>query len=137
MKNIKFDERYDNEDTKTTTLYFTAPKEILDSLYPYDYSEASSAEISIELPTDNICAEDALVSISPTLYDEEEDAYTDYDWTDIELPFDEIEELIKMVVRPEELGKCVTCIFKKKEESETGKEYCTCTYLGNTEEYCG
>lgn len=37
----KFDEQYDSDAYKTTTLYFTAPKELLNNKYP----DAESAEI--------------------------------------------------------------------------------------------
>ena len=118
-KKIKFDERYDKAESNTTTLYFTAPKDILSNLYPNDYSEAISAEISIEVPTNDMRTENARVSISPTMYIEEEDAYTDYDWTDIELPLSEIEELIELVLKDERIEKLweefedVTCIEAK------------------------
>jgi hypothetical protein len=97
-KRIKFDESYISEEHDTITLYFTGPKELLVG----DYPEAESMEISIECPREYICAEYANVEISPTRYDEEEDGYTDYDWRDIDLPYDEIEALIKLA---EESGR--------------------------------
>lgn len=87
---IVFDERYDDEESETTTLYFIAPKEML-SEYGYNYPEAVSAEISIELPMGTLLAERACVGISPTDADG-----SDYDWNDIELPYDIVNELIKL-----------------------------------------
>ena len=91
MKDIKFDERHDNDGE--TTLYFIAPKEMLDNFFPKGkYPDAISTEISVEVPANNI--EDALVSISPTI--KTEDGYEDFDWMDIDIPLEEIEELLKL-----------------------------------------
>lgn len=91
-KRIEFDERYNDEEEGMTTLYFTAPKEMLDG----DYPEAVSMEISIELPTDNMEARYASVEFSPTRYLGEDDGYEDYDWYDVEMPNEKIEELIDL-----------------------------------------
>lgn len=96
---IKFDERYDSEEYQTTTLYFIAPKEMLKSMMVNNYPDAVSMEISIEFPTDHIEPRYADVCISPTRYVEEADSYEDYDWYDIDLPYDEIEELIRLAER--------------------------------------
>ena len=97
-KRIKFDERYDNEDYETTTLYFIAPKEMLKTMMVNDYPDAVSMEISIEFPTECIAPKYASVCISPTRYDEDTDSYEDYDWYDIDLPYDEIDELISLAL---------------------------------------
>lgn len=94
-KRIEFDECYDDGEG-TTTLYFIAPKELLQVTMIKNYPEAVSMEISIELPTNNMEARYADVSVSPTRYVEEDDSYEDYDWYDISLPYDEIEELIDL-----------------------------------------
>lgn len=91
-KRIEFDERYDDEEEGTTTLYFTAPKEMLDG----DYPEAVSMEISVELPTDDMEARYASVEFSPTRYVEEDDGYEDYDWYDVEMSNEDIEALIDL-----------------------------------------
>ena len=92
---IKFDERYDSEEYKTTTLYFIAPKETLKRFIPTnDYPEAISMEISIEFPTGHIEANYANVCVSPTI--EDENGTENYDWYDVDIPYDEIEELIKL-----------------------------------------
>lgn len=91
-KRIKFDESYINEDEGTITLYFIAPKDLFDNID----KEAESVEISIECPKEYISAKYANVEYSPTKYDGENDEYTDYDWRDITLPYEEIEELIKL-----------------------------------------
>ena len=93
---IKFEERYESEENETTTLYFIAPKEMLKPLINRDYPEAISMEISIEFPTEHIEANYASVCVSPTKYDEETNSYYDYDWFDVELPYEEIDELISL-----------------------------------------
>ena len=94
-KRIKFDERYDSEEYGTATLYFVAPKEMLKKFIPTnDYPEAISMEISIEFPTEHIEANYADICVSPTR--EYENGTEDYDWYDVDIPYDEIEELIKL-----------------------------------------
>lgn len=94
-KRIEFDERWDRDDG-STVLWFTAPKELLFRECP----EAESMELSLEFPTHNLCVEDAIVEFSPTKYNEE--GYIDYDWEEVDIPFDEIEALIKLA---EESGR--------------------------------
>lgn len=97
-KRIKFDERYDDEDYRTTTLYFIAPKEMLKTFIPTnDYPEAIAMEISIEFPTNHIEANYGDVCVSPTR--EVDGGTEDYDWYDVDLPYDEIEELIKIATK--------------------------------------
>ena len=92
ISEIELEEEYINEEYGTTTLYFVAPKEMLNGKYP----EAVSMEISVEFPTDYPEARGSTVMFSPTDYDEEEDAYTDYDWFDADLTYEEIEKLIDL-----------------------------------------
>lgn len=90
MTRIKFEEKYTDEET--TTFYFIAPKEILN-----DYSDEDvSATISIEVSNNNIEARYAGVSVSHTR--EVDGELEDYDWRDIELPYDEIELLLERCV---------------------------------------
>lgn len=70
---VEFDERYDSDEYNTTTLYFTAPKELL----PDDYPDAVSAEISIEFLANHPFYHEASVMISPTNAEG-----NDYDWDD-------------------------------------------------------
>ena len=91
-KRIEFDEKYIDEEYGTTTLYFIAPKEMLNGKYP----EAESMEISIEYPTDHFEACYASVEFSPTKYDEENDCYTDYEWFDVDMSYEDIEALIEL-----------------------------------------
>ena len=90
-KRIVFDEGWNKEDNETM-LYFTAPKEMLIGNYP----EAVSMEISLEFPTDHAEAEYVDVCVSPTRYVEEDDSYEDYDWYDVVMPKEEVNELIEL-----------------------------------------
>ena len=83
---ITFDERHVSDVYGTTTLYFIAPKELLNNKYP----EAESTEISIEFPTNNQDPEYASVMFSPTKDGE------DYDWYDVNLPHEDIEQLMAL-----------------------------------------
>ena len=94
-KNIKFEEKYQDEEYDTTTFYFICPKEMLER----EYTDAEHATISIECPTNQIEANVASVMISPTkkVYD---NTMLDYDWRDIDLSYDQIEEFLNLI--PEE-----------------------------------
>ena len=89
---IKFDDEYIDEEYDTITLYFIAPADILSDKYP----EAEHAEISIEFPKGYIEATYADVMISPS-----KDG-SDYDWSMYDIPYDEIEELIKLAYASED-----------------------------------
>lgn len=91
-RRITFEERYDSAEHGTTTLYFIAPKELLDGKYP----EAESMEISVEFPTNQPEAKYATVEFSPTKWDEDGECYTDYDWFEVDVPYEEIEALIDL-----------------------------------------
>ena len=91
-KRIKFHESYIEKEYNTITFYFTAPKDLFDNIDP----EAESVEISIECPKEYISSAYSSVEYSPTKYDEETESYYDYDWRDIDLPYDEIEAFIKL-----------------------------------------
>ena len=99
-KNIKFDESYINKEYDSITLYFIAPKELFN---PIDIDEETeSVEISVECPREYISANYASVEYSPTKYNVEEECYIDYDWRVVDLPYEEIEALIKLA---EESGR--------------------------------
>ena len=85
---IKFEETYVNEEYDTTTYYFSADKMLLASLFPGQYPEAEEMTISIELPNGCHDAMAATVMVSPTLEG------SDYDWTELGLPFNAIENLL-------------------------------------------
>lgn len=91
INKVKFDERYENDEYKTVTLYFIAPKEWLNGVFP----EAIQAEISIEYPVEHPEAEYASAMMSPTCKDENGN-FEDYDWFDIELTPSEIEAMINL-----------------------------------------
>jgi len=95
MKGIKYDERFDDEYSNTTTLYFTTPKEYLKKLFPNEeFPEAVGMEISIELPIGKYEAEYATVCVSPMM--ESGNATECYDWRDIYLPYEEIETILDL-----------------------------------------
>lgn len=96
-KRIIFEDKFVDDEYETTTLYFIAPKEMLNGKYP----EAEHAEISIEMPTAHMEARYASAQLSPTKYFEEECCYTDYDWRDVNMSYEEIEELIALAERSE------------------------------------
>jgi hypothetical protein len=95
-KRVRFEETYVSEDYGTTTHYFTIEKSLLEELFPNKYPEACRGEISVEFPTDCPDAREAEVCISPTEYDEENDGYTDYDWNDVSIPYEEVEALFDL-----------------------------------------
>ena len=93
---ITFEERYDSEDYETTTFYFVSDTSLLKELVGNKYPEAKGMTISIECPMNCFDACKASVEISP--YEEDGETKTDYDWTDIDLAYDEIEALIDMAM---------------------------------------
>ena len=93
---VKFDETYVSEYHGTTTHYFTIEKSLLEEIFPNKYPEAYCGEISVEFPTDCPEAREAMVGISPTEYDEENNAYSDYDWNDLPLSYEEVEALFAL-----------------------------------------
>ena len=96
-KRIEFDESYIDEAEGTITLYFIVPKD----LFPEIDEEAEHAEISIECPIGNLSANHSQVQWSPTKWDGY--GYTDYDWTDISMPYEEIEAFIKLAEESERM----------------------------------
>lgn len=94
-KRIKFDEKYENEEYNTTTLYFTAPKELLKTYLPHipyeTFKDAISMEISIEFPIGYADDNSIYASVSPTR--ETEGGTEDYDWYEIYLPYNDFLEL--------------------------------------------
>ncbi len=92
-----FDERYDNDDNGTTTLYFTAPKELLSQYVNVQYDEAIGMEISLEGTTEDVehrHVRNIGISVSPV--DGDEDNTSAYDWTDIDMPYEEILKLYEI-----------------------------------------
>lgn len=93
---ITFKERYDDEDSQTTTLDFIAPKEMLEGKYP----DAEHMTIRIEIltkyieagyPVESGCTE---VLFSPT-----KDGIN-YHWLVGELAYDEIKVLADCALKP-------------------------------------
>lgn len=92
---VKFEEKYISKEYETTTLYFVADTSLLKELVGNAYPEADGVTFSIEFPTQTPCARFASIMMSPNK-NEGNDVIIDYDWTDIDLPLSEIEELIRL-----------------------------------------
>lgn len=93
---MKFEERVDNEVAQETILYFKVSNEVLEEYTGRTYPDAVSAEVSLTFPLNDLDLEKMNASISPTRYDEEWDAYEEYDWTDVELSEDEVAQLMEL-----------------------------------------
>lgn len=93
---IKFEERYDDNEYETTTFYFVGDKSLLMELVGNKYSDAEGMTLSIECPTNCIDTCNASVEISP--YKNIDGTVTDYEWTDINLPYEAIDTLIDMAL---------------------------------------
>lgn len=88
---IEFEELYvGNLLENTTTAYFIVEKSLLDELLPGKYPDAEHGTISIEYPTNCPEVNMASVMISPTAEG------LDYDWTDLDLPYEDVEKLMDM-----------------------------------------
>lgn len=85
-KRIVFEERYEDKNENTITLYFSGPKELL----PFE-PEAVAVKISVECPVGMLEAKYASVEMSPV-----DSCGECYDWRDTNLPSDEVEELFTM-----------------------------------------
>lgn len=96
--NIKFDESYCSYEDEAVTYYFMADKSLIDELFPEKYPEATSSEISIEVPFSCSEARAASVMVSPTL--DCDGCATDYDWSDVAFPFEDIEKLLDIAREP-------------------------------------
>ena len=95
---IEFDESFCSYEDETVTYYFMAEKSIIEDLLSKKYPEATSAEISIEIPFACYEARSASVMVSPTL--DCDGSATDYDWSNVALPFADIEELLAIAREP-------------------------------------
>ena len=88
---ISYEESLVSGTYETTTGYFMIDKSLLEELRPGQYPEAEHGELSVEYPTEHPEANMANVMVSPT-----KDG-SDYDWTDIDLSYEIIEDLISVV----------------------------------------
>ena len=96
INNIIHEDENFNEELKELTVYFTAPKTLINALYPNQYPDAINTDISLSFSinneTDPLNADKAYVCISPIKQDGE--CFESYDWNDIDLCVNEIAELI-------------------------------------------
>ena len=110
ISEIELCDWYINDAYGTTTLYFTAPLHSLTvaigERMKLEYPEAEDMTISLEFPTGHSEACDTTVCYSPTIYDPEEEAYTDCDWRDVDMPYEDVEKLF-------EVAKPMSVVWKK------------------------
>lgn len=97
MNQAIFDERVDNIEYQTTTLYFTVPKNWLDE----SYKDCVAAEISIEYPIAHPEAVYATVMISP-IRENSDGSFEDYDWIEVGATTTEIEALMILAKKESE-----------------------------------
>ncbi len=90
----KFDERYDNNYTNETELYFVENKTKLSKYTSVQYPEAIAMEIKLTFPLNMLKPDLAIASFSPTR--QLEDGTEDYDWNDIYMKPTEIMELLEI-----------------------------------------
>lgn len=83
-KRIVFEEEYVSEEHGTVTYYFVGPRELLGE----EYLDVEAATISVECPIDKQESRYAQVEISPVY------GGSNYDWIDVDLPYEEIDALI-------------------------------------------
>lgn len=100
---IKFDESYYKAEDETITYYFMADKSLINECFPEKYQEATSTEISVELPVSCKDVKSASVMVSPTL--DCDGCETDYDWSDlgfsnVDFSHAEIEDLLALAKEP-------------------------------------
>ena len=88
---ISYEESYVSSTYETTTGYFTIDKSLLEELRPGQYPEAEHGELSVEYPTERPEVNMTTVMVSPT-----KDG-SDYDWADVNLSYEIIEDLISVV----------------------------------------
>ena len=95
FSDIRLEDVFENNECQEVTYFFTAPKDLIDQCYPGVYEDAVGTEVSVTFPMGHIDAEHATVEISPTR--EVQDGFSDYDWNEIILPYEDVEELFKIV----------------------------------------
>lgn len=95
---IQFDESYFSPEHETITYYFMADKGLINECFPGKYPEATSTEISVELPVSCRDVRHASVMVSPTL--DCDGCETDYDWLYLGFSYAEIEGLLALAKEP-------------------------------------
>lgn len=85
-KRITFEDEYLSVEHGMVTYYFVGPRELLGG----EYLDADASVISVECPVDKQESRYADVEISPVY------GGPDYDWIDVNLPYEEIDALIAL-----------------------------------------
>ena len=91
---IIFEETYVTEGE--VTFYFTGDAALFQELMGHEEPGATGTTLSISCPTAYVGAEHASVQISPSLQTvvDGKESVVDYDWSDIDLPYEDIDWLI-------------------------------------------
>ena len=93
---ITFEERVCAEDGLSIIYYFIIEKDLLDDLVQRDYETAVLGCLCVVLNGDGEILE---CRVSPTEYDESEDSFIDFDWTDIDITEAELQMLMEIAGR--------------------------------------
>lgn len=100
-KRVQFEEISVSQEDKTIIGFFTIDKSLLEEMYPNQYPEAISGKLSVEIPIEqSMCMStnyNAICSISPVEYNTNNNEYDCYNWFDVYLPQNEVEELINII----------------------------------------
>lgn len=100
-KRVQFEEISISHENSIITGFFTIEKSLLEEMYPNQYVEAIAGKLSIEIPMEqSMCMSknyNATCSISPVEYNANNNEYDCYNWFDVYLPQEEVEELINII----------------------------------------
>lgn len=93
---ITFEEHVCTDDGLRDIYYFVIEKDLLDDLVQHDYETAVQGCLCVIL---NAAGEMIECRVSPTEYDESEDSFIDFDWTDIDITEAELQMLMEIAGR--------------------------------------
>lgn len=100
-KRVQFEEISMSHEDKTITGFFTIEKSLLEEMFPNQYADAIAGKLSVEISMEqSMCMSknyNAICSISPVEYNSNNNEYDCYNWFDVYLPQEEVEELINII----------------------------------------
>jgi len=94
LGSIVFEETAEN--AHETSFYYLAPVQFLEKLVEKTYRDAASMGIRIDFPLRKLDVAKASVSVSPIRFNNGEDVWESYDWTDISLHETTIQKIVKV-----------------------------------------